>query len=159
MKCSYTIKKQDIKKYLQKKHRKVNLFCILVFIILFILINLNVFMNNQKVMTIILGCILVVLGIMIFIINKLYILASIKHMEKDQMTFGKHHLVVDENHIEDTINKHKLSFLWEDVQKVKITEQKILIKPKDGTVSLVLEKKFFKPNDLDSFMQEIKKYK
>lgn len=159
MKYSYTIKKQDIKKYLQKKHRKVNLFCMIIFILLFILINLNVFMNNQKLMMIILGCTVAVISILIFIINKLYILASMKRMEKDQMTFGKHYVVVDESHIEDTINKHKLSFLWEDIQKIKITEKQIIIKPKNGTVSLVLEKQMMKSADFDHLVREIKKYK
>lgn len=158
MKCNYTIKKQDLKRYLQQKHRKINLFCIVLFMILFILFNFNVFMNNQKLMMMILGMTLIVIGILIFIVNKLYILASIHHMEKGQMTFGKHVLLIDQDHIEDRIRKHKLSFAWKDVRKIKITEKRISIKPKEGTINLVLEKRMMNPTDFEAVVQEIRKY-
>lgn len=159
MECNYTIRKQDVKKYLRGKHRKINIVCILFFILLFILINLHVFVDNKGLMTTILGCTLVVIMLLIYIVNKLYIWLSIRHMEQDQMTFGKHHVIIDQHHIEDTIKKHKISFKWKDVKHIKITGERIEIKPKEGNLGLVLEKNMVQPENFKKLANEIQKYK
>lgn len=157
MEFTYTIKKEDLKKYLKKRHRGVNITCICFFIILFMLINLKTFQNNKLLISFFLLLFVLGVSLFIFLTNQIFIHCLIRKMEHDQKTFGRHQVVIDKNHIEDTIHKNKLAYAWKDVRDVKIDDEMIVIKPKEGTVSLVFHKCILKEQKFKEIQKEIRK--
>lgn len=158
MDFTYIIKKNDIKKYLKNKHRKINIVCILFFVLIFILINYTVFMNNKFLMSIFLTLSLLVVCTLIFIVNKLFIYFMIKYLENEGRTFGRHHIILDEKHIEDTVCKNTLFYLWKDIYDVKYKEDSIILRPKDSRYSLVFQKSILTEEKFKQLEEGIKKY-
>lgn len=158
MDFTYTIKKEDFKKYLKQRHRGINIVCILFFILFFVFINWEIFINNKLLMSMILLCSVLIVCLLILITNKLFVVITIHHLEKEKKTFGRHHVLVDSNHIEDTIHKNTVSFLWKDVRNVKMTEEMITVKPKEGTISLVFHAGILKDEKFKKLQKEIEKH-
>lgn len=155
MDFTYTIKKKDLVKYLKERHRTTNIFCLILFVFLAIMINFKVFMDNTLLMTIGLIILVVVVALFIMLVNHIFIKFLIRNMENKKLTFGRHHVKVDNKHIEDTIHKNTLSILWTDVRDITMDERMIVIKPKDQRVNLVFHQSILKKEHYDGLKKWI----
>lgn len=150
MNLNYVIKPEQIKKYLYKKHFKVNIIGILFFMFISILINFGIFTSNKLLISIYILFVSIFLFFIILLVDYLFVKISVRRMHS---ILGKHNLIIDNKRIIDKINNNDLIINKNDIKKIKISDKNINIKI-NNKPSLVLKEEFFSKKDF----VELKKY-
>ena len=145
MEFKYVIKKEQLKKYLYRRHLKINISGLLFFMIIAILINYKIFSNNVIFISLYVLFITFILGLIIFIVDYLFVKISVNRMDN---TCCKHSLILENNKIIDKTKKSELVINKKDIKKIKVGNNIINIKIKNKP-SLVLLKVFFSKKEFN----------
>lgn len=145
MEFKYVVKKEQLKKYLYRRHLKINISGLLFFMVVAILINYKIFSNNVLFISLYVLFITFILGLIIFIFDYLFVKVSVNRMDE---TCCKHKLIIEKNKIVDETKKSKLIINKKDIKKVKVGNNMINIRIKNKP-SLVLLKVFFSKKDFN----------
>lgn len=145
MEFKYVIKKEQLKKYLYRRHLKINISGLLFFMIIAILINYKIFSNNVLFISLYVLFITFILGLIIFIVDYLFVKISVNRMDN---TCCKHSLILENNKIIDKTKKSELVINKKDIKKIKVGNNIINIKIKNKP-SLVLLKVFFSKKEFN----------
>lgn len=145
MEFKYVVKKEQLKKYLYRRHLKINISGLLFFMVIAILINYKIFSNNVLFISLYVLFITFILGLIIFIFDYLFVKVSVNRMDD---TCCKHNLIIEKNKIIDETKKNKLIINKKDIKKVKVGNNMINIRIKNKP-SLVLLKVFFSKKDFN----------
>ncbi len=145
MEFKYVIKKEQLKKYLYRRHLKINISGLLFFMIIAILINYKIFSNNVLFISLYVLFITFILGLIIFIVDYLFVKISVNRMDN---TCCKHSLIIENNKIIDKTKKSELVINKKDIKKIKVGNNIINIKIKNKP-SLVLLKVFFSKKEFN----------
>ena len=145
MEFKYVIKKEQLKKYLYRRHLKINISGLLFFMIIAILINYKIFSNNVLFISLYVLFITFILGLIIFIVDYLFVKISVNRMDN---TCCKHSLIIENNKIMDKTKKSELVINKKDIKKIKVGNNIINIKIKNKP-SLVLLKVFFSKKEFN----------
>ena len=98
MEFKYVVKKEQLKKYLYRRHLKINISGLLFFMVIAILINYKIFSNNVLLISLYVLFITFILGIIIFVFDYLFVKISVNRMDN---IFGKHSLIYDGIYYQD----------------------------------------------------------
>ena len=145
MEFKYIIKKEQLKKYLYRRHLKINISGLLFFMIIAILMNYKIFSNNVLFISLYVLFITFILGLIIFIVDYLFVKISVNRMDN---TCCKHSLIIENNKIIDKTKKSELVINKKDIKKIKVGNNIINIKIKNKP-SLVLLKVFFSKKEFN----------
>ena len=151
MEFKYVVKKEQLKKYLYRRHIKINISGLLFFMVIAILINFKIFSNNVLLISLYVLFITLVLGIIIFIFDYLFVKISVNRMDN---TFGKHSLIIEKNKIVDKTKSSELIINKKDIKKIKVGNNIINIGIKNKP-SLVLLQDFFNKKDFSELKKNL----
>lgn len=151
MEFKYVVKKEQLKKYLYRRHIKINISGLLFFMVIAILINFKIFSNNVLLISLYVLFITLVLGIIIFIFDYLFVKISVNRMDN---TFGKHSLIIEKNNIVDKTKSSELIINKKDIKKIKVGNNIINIGIKNKP-SLVLLQDFFNKKDFSELKKNL----
>lgn len=151
MKVSYQYTKEDLKKFLISS-RKVNN------IILFIVgITIYLFLTINKVKLIWLPIVIVLLILVIYLLNKLYVALYIKVNEMlNTNVCGKYILELTPNKFSLSINGAKVDYKYSNIRKVKLNKNSFTISFQKSRDSLIFEKRLFKDNEYEKVIEMFK---
>lgn len=155
MKVSYIYKEEDYKKYLLNSRKKSN-------VILFIIAMLIYFcFLKDKIQLIYLPLYIICVLVIIFMLNKLYIAATIKvNYMLNYIVCGKYTLELKPNNFSITINKIKNDYKYNEIKKVITKKNYFILKFNKTRDSLIFEKKFLKEEDylkiMEMFREKVK---
>lgn len=155
MKVSYIYKEEDYKKYLLNSRKKSN-------VILFIIAVLIYFcFLKDKIQLIYLPLYIICVLVIIFMLNKLYIAATIKvNYMLNYIVCGKYTLELKPNNFSITINKIKNDYKYNEIKKVITKKNYFILKFNKTRDSLIFEKKFLKEEDylkiMEMFREKVK---
>lgn len=151
MEFKYVVKKEQLKKYLYRRHITINISGLLFFMVIAILINFKIFSNNVLLISLYVLFITLVLGIIIFIFDYLFVKISVNRMDN---TFGKHSLIIEKNNIVDKTKSSELIINKKDIKKIKVGNNIINIGIKNKP-SLVLLQDFFNKKDFSELKKNL----
>lgn len=151
MEFKYVVKKEQLKKYLYRRHIKINISGLLFFMVIAILINFKIFSNNVLLISLYVLFITLILGIIIFIFDYLFVKISVNRMDN---TFGKHSLIIEKNNIVDKTKSSELIINKKDIKKIKVGNNIINIGIKNKP-SLVLLQDFFNKKDFSELKKNL----
>lgn len=151
MEFKYVVKKEQLKKYLYRRHIKINISGLLFFMVIAILINFKIFSNNVLLISLYVLFITLILGIIIFIFDYLFVKISVNRMDN---TFGKHSLIIEKNKIVDKTKSSELIINKKDIKKIKVGNNIINIGIKNKP-SLVLLQDFFNKKDFSELKKNL----
>ena len=138
MKVNFEYTKEEYKKYLLKGRLVSN-------IVLFVIgLGIYLYFTLNKISLLYLPLFIVGLLVVIFLLNKLYVLAQLKVNEMlNYSTFGKYTLELTPNKFSVRVNSGKTDYKYKDVKKIVEKKDSFEVKFKKGRDYLTFEKKFF----------------
>ena len=151
MEFKYVVKKEQLKKYLYRRHLKINISGLLFFMVIAILINYKIFSNNVLLISLYVLFITFILGIIIFVFDYLFVKISVNRMDN---IFGKHSLIIEKNKIVDKNKKSELIINKKDIKKIKVGNNIINIGIKNKP-NLVLLQEFFNKKDFSELKKNL----
>ena len=151
MEFKYVVKKEQLKKYLYRRHLKINISGLLFFMLLAILINYKIFSNNILFISLYVLFITLILGLIIFVFDYFFVKISVNRMDN---TFGKHSLIIEKNKIIDKNKKSELIINKKDIKKIKIGNNIVNIGIKNKP-NLVLLQEFFNKKDFSELKKNL----
>ena len=157
MKINYEYTKEDYKKFLLKSRIKNN-------IILFIIgIAIYLYFCYDKISLLYLPLYIMGLIILIFILNKLYIVSTFKLNElMNYNLYGKYVLELTPNKFSITVNKNKTDYKYNRIKKIVEKKDNFVIKFNKSRDSLIFERRNFKAEDYikirETFNKNIKSH-
>lgn len=151
MKVNYEYTKYDYEKFLLKSRFKKNI--VLFIICLFIYL----YFSYNKVSLLFLPIFILGLILVIFLLNKLYIIATFK--VNDMMNYnlyGKYTLELTPNKFSITVNKCKTDYKYNQIKKLKINKDNFVLKLNKNRDSLIFENKYFTNEDYNKMIEMFK---
>ena len=151
MKVKYEYTKYDYEKFLLKSRFKKNI--VLFIICLFIYL----YFSYNKVSLLFLPIFILGLILVIFLLNKLYIIATFK--VNDMMNYnlyGKYTLELTPNKFSITVNKCKTDYKYNQIKKLKINKDNFVLKLNKNRDSLIFENKNFNNEDYNKMIEMFK---
>lgn len=155
MKVNFEYTKEEYKKYLLKGRLRNN-------IILFVIgLGVYLYFSLNKISLLYLPLFILGLLIVIFLLNRLYIIAQLKVNDMlNYSAFGKYTLELTPNKFSVTVNKVKTDYKYNQIKKIKVRKNSFEIKFKKGRDYLTFEKKFFTEEEytkiINMFNEKIK---
>lgn len=151
MKVSFEYSKNDYKKYLLKSRRVNNIVLFIIGTIVYLWLTLN------KVSLIYLPLFIIGLVILIFLLNKLYVVSYLKVNEMlNYNTYGKYIIELTPNKFSVTVNSSKVDYKYSKINKVVVGKDYFKVKFKKSRDYLTFEKKMFNENDYDKMITMFK---
>ena len=155
MKVNYEYTQDEYKKYLLKSRIKNNIVLFIIGIVIYLYFSYN------KISLIYLPLYIVGLVLLIFLLNKLYVIMTLK--VNDMMNYnlyGKYILELTPNKFSITVNKIKTDYKYNKIKKVIEKKNSFILKFNKNRDSLIFEKKNFSDEEyvkvIEMFKSKIK---
>lgn len=151
MKIQFEYTKEEYKKYLLRSRILNNIILFIIGLGIYLYISLN------KISLIYLPLFIIALIIVIILLNKLYVFAQMKVNEMlNYNSYGKYTLELTPNKFSVTVNKSKIDYKYNKVNKIVEKKNEFKIKFKNSREYLTFEKKFFDQEDYDKVIKMFK---
>lgn len=155
MKINYEYTRDEYKKYLLKSRIKNNIILFIIGIVIYLYFSYN------KISLVYLPLYIVGLILLIFLLNKLYVIMTIK--VNDMMNYnlyGKYTLELTPNKFSITVNKSKTDYKYNKIKKIVEKKNSFILKFNKNRDSLIFEKKNFSDEEyikvIEMFKSKIK---
>ena len=151
MKVNFEYTRDEYKKYLLRSRLINN-------IVLFVIgICIYLYFSLGKISLIYLPLFIIGLLIAITLLNLLYVFAQVKVNEMlNYNTYGKYIVELASNKFSVTVNKSKVDYKYNQINKIEQRKNYFKIKLKNSREYLVFEKKFFKEEDYKKMIKMFK---
>jgi len=151
MKVNFEYTRDEYKKYLLRSRLINN-------IVLFVIgICIYLYFSLGKISLIYLPLFIIGLLIVITLLNLLYVFAQVKVNEMlNYNTYGKYIVELASNKFSVTVNKSKVDYKYNQINKIEQRKNYFKIKLKNSREYLVFEKKFFKEEDYKKMIKMFK---
>ena len=138
MKINYEYTKEDYKKFLLKSRIKSNIFLFIIGTLIYLYFSYN------KISLVYLPLYIIGLIVLIFLLNKLYIISVFKVNElMNYNLYGKYILELTPNKFSLTVNKSKTDYKYNKIKKIVEKKNNFILKFNKNKDSLIFEKKNF----------------
>lgn len=155
MKINYEYTKDDYKKFLLKSRTLNNIVLFIIGVVIYLYFSWN------KISLIYLPLYILGLIFIIFILNILYVWATLKVNDVlNYNLYGKFTLELTPNKFSLTVNKKKTDYKYKQIKKLKEKKKSFILKFNKSKDSLIFEKKNFSEKDyikvIGMFKEKIK---
>ncbi len=149
MKVNFEYTKKDYKKYLYRSRFVNNIILFIIGVIIYFVISHDNFLVKYFLLY------LVGLIALLFLINKLYVIAYLKVNEMlNYSTYGKYMVELTPNKFSITVNKSKTEYKYNNISKIIIRKKYFKIKFKNSREFLTFEKKLFDISDYEKMIKQ-----
>lgn len=151
MKVSFEYTEKEYKKYLLRSRLINNIILFIVGVVIYLICSLN------KISLIYLPLFILCLIVVIFLLNKLYIVAYLKvNQMLNYNTYGKYTIELTPNKFSVTLNKSKTDYKYNKISKIVERKKYFKIKFKGTREYLTFEKNVFNENDYNKMIEMFK---
>lgn len=151
MKVSFEYTKEEYKKYLLRSRLINNIVLFIIGIIIYLGLTLN------KISLVYLPLFVIGLIVLIFLVNKLYVIAYLKVNDMlNYNTYGKYTIELTPNKFSVTLNKSKMDYKYNKISKIIVRKNYFKVKFKNSREYLTFEKKMFNENDYNKMIEMFK---
>lgn len=151
MKVSFEYTEKEYKKYLLRSRLVNNIILFIVGVLIYLFCSLN------KISLIYLPLFILGLIVVIYLLNKLYVVAYLKVNEMlNYNTYGKYIIELTPNKFSVTLNKSKTDYKYNKISKIVERKNYFKIKFKGTREYLTFEKNVFNENDYEKMIEMFK---
>ena len=151
MKVSFEYTEKEYKKYLLRSRLINNIILFIVGIAIYLICSLN------KISLVYLPLFILGLIVVIFLLNRLYVVAYLKvNQMLNYNTYGKYTVELTPNKFSVTLNKSKTDYKYNKISKIVERKKYFKIKFKGNREYLTFEKNVFNENDYNKMIEMFK---
>lgn len=159
MKIECTWTRKDLQKYLEKKRRKTNLIFLILGICFFFYVTYYPFQDgdtDKRILWLGFALYLLVLLLFLFFVTKIFVFMKLRRNDKKtSKAYGTYHIYLDEEKIESSVDKEKISYRWKDITTHKFKKHAFFLATKKDHIGLWFREEVLK-DDYDKLVQYVK---